>query len=77
MRKKTLGRTARIAAMLKAPKLTHLVRHPIKGTKDLLALRGAKSLMDTRGVKMTAAAVATAAMAVPLAVKALRNRSNS
>ena len=77
MKKKTLGRTARIAAMLKAPRLTHFLRHPIKGSKDLLALRGAKSLMEARGVKMTAAAVATAAMALPLAVKALRNRSNS
>jgi hypothetical protein len=76
MKKKTVGRVARIAATLKAPRLTHLVRHPIKGPKNLLALRGAKSLIMTRAAAITAAA-ATTALAVPLAVKAWRNNSSS
>jgi hypothetical protein len=77
MKKKTVGRMARVVAMVKAPKLTHFLRHPIKGTKNLLALRGAKSLLKTRGAKVTAATVATAAVAAPLAVKALKNDSDS
>ena len=77
MKKKMLGRVARFFAMVKAPKTTYLLRHPIKGTKNLLALRGAKSLMKTRGAKVTAAAVATTAVAAPLAVKALKSEEES
>ena len=70
---KTMGRFATLLGMIKAPKLTYLLRHPIKGPKNLLALRGAKSILKTRGAAVTAAAVATAAVATPLAVKALKH----
>lgn len=70
---KKLGRMAKFAAMVKAPRLTYLLRHPIKGPRNLLALRGAKSLLKTRGAAVTAAAVATTAVAVPLAVKAMKD----
>ena len=58
---------------VKAAKLRYLVRHPIKGSKNLLALRGAKSILKTRGAAVTAAAMATAAVATPLAVKAFKS----
>ncbi len=74
MKKKTLGRMAKLAATMKAPRLTYVLRHPIRGPRNLLALRGAKSLLKTRGAAVTAAAMATTAVAVPLAAWALRNR---
>lgn len=74
MKMKSLRRVARFVAFVKAPKLTHVLRHPIKGPRNLLALRGAKSLLKTRGAALTAAA-ATTALALPLAVKALKNDS--
>ena len=77
MKKKTLGRIAGLIATLKAPKVMHVLRHPIKGTRNLLALRGARSLLKTRGAAVTAAAVATTAIATPLAVKALKDKSDS
>lgn len=72
MKKKTLGRIAKYVAMVKAPRLTYVLRHPINGPRNLLALRGAKSLLKTRGAAVTAAALATTAVAVPLAVKAMK-----
>jgi hypothetical protein len=50
--------------------LKYLVRHPLKGTRNLLALRGAKSLVTKKGAAMTAA-VATTAVAVPVAMWAV------
>lgn len=73
MKKKTFGRIARYAAMVKAPRLTYVLRHPINGPRNLLALRGAKSLLKTRGAMVTAAALATTAVAVPLAMRAMRD----
>lgn len=73
---KIIERFATLVGMVKAPKLTYLLRHPIKGPKNLLALRGAKSILKSRGAAVTAAAVATAAVATPLAVKALKNDSD-
>jgi hypothetical protein len=70
MRKKTLGRVAMLVAFVKAPKATYLLRHPLRGPRNLLALRGAKSLLKSRGMAVTAAA-ATTAVAIPLAVKAV------
>ncbi len=69
MKMKNVGRMARLVGTLKAPKITHVLRHPIKGPKNLLALRGAKSLLKTRGAAMTAAAVTTM-VAAPLAIRA-------
>ncbi len=76
MKKQTMGRIAKLTAVFKAPKLWYLVRHPIKGPKNLLAWRGAKSLLKTRGAAVTAA-VTTAAVATPLAVKAMKSDSGS
>lgn len=73
MKKRTMGRIAKWALMAKAPRLTYLLRHPLKGPRNLLALRGAKSLLKTRGAALTAAAVATTAVAVPLAVMAKKD----
>ncbi|UCC26702.1 MAG: hypothetical protein JSU98_06245 [Gemmatimonadales bacterium] len=67
MKKKTMGRLLKVGLMMKAPKLTYLLRHPIRGPRNLLALRGAKSLLKTRGAAVTGAALATAAVALPLA----------
>lgn len=73
MKKKTLGRIAKLIGTVKAPKLTYLLRHPVKGPRNLLALRGAKDLLKTNRTALAAAAVAaTAAVAAPLTVKALR-----
>lgn len=56
---------------MKAPKTTYLVRHPVKGPKNLLALRGAKSLLKTKGAAIAAGVVAGAA-AIPLVLMANR-----
>jgi len=78
MKKKTLGRVAKFIGTVKAPKLTYFLRHPLKGPRNLLALRGAKSLLKTNSTAITAAAVAaTAVVAAPLTVKALRKGSGS
>lgn len=74
MKKKTLGRMAMLLAYMKAPKVTYLARHPLRGTRNLLAIRGAKSLLKSRGAVVTAA-VATTAVAVPLAVLAMTESS--
>lgn len=60
--KKALKTLAMTAAVVKAPKATYLLRHPLKGTRNLLMLRGARSLLGTR----KAAATAAAAIAVPV-----------
>lgn len=62
MKKKALKTLALTAAMVKAPKATYLLRHPLKGTRNFLMLRGAKSLLGTRKAAVTAAA----AVAVPV-----------
>lgn len=77
MKKATLARMAKVVGFFKAPKITYLLRHPIKGSRNLLALRGAKSLLKTKGAAVTAAAVATTAVAAPLAAKALNKSSES
>jgi hypothetical protein len=60
--KKTMKALATTVAVLKAPRATYLLRHPVKGTRNLLMLRGARSLLGTR----KAAATAAAAVAVPV-----------
>ena len=65
MKKKTLGRMAMLVAYVKAPKVTYLMRHPLRGTRNLLAIRGAKSLLKSRGA------------AVPLAVMARTGSSRN
>lgn len=63
-----LGKLTNLVGYAKSPKITYLVNHPIKGPKNLLALRGARSLMKTRGAALAAAGVALGAAAVPVAV---------
>ena len=76
MKRKTVGRLLKIGAFMKAPKLSYLLRHPIRGPRNLLALRGARSLLRTRGAALTGAALATAAVALPLAAVAARHGSD-
>lgn len=72
-KKKTVGRVAAVLAYVKAPKLTYLIRHPLRGTRNLLALRGAKSLLTSRPAVTTA--VAAGVVAAPLVAKALIRKS--
>lgn len=64
-----LKKIASLVGYTKAPRATYLLKHPVKGPKNLLALRGAKSLMKTRGAAI-AAGVAAGAAALPLALMA-------
>lgn len=43
-----LGKLANVIAYKKAPKATYVLKHPVKGTKALLAAKGAKSLVTGR-----------------------------
>ncbi len=54
---------------MKAPRATYLAKHPVKGPKNLLALRGARSMLKTKGAAVTAGIVAGAA-AIPMAILA-------
>ncbi len=61
-----LKKIATTFAFMKAPKTTYLFRNPKKGPKNLLALRGAKSLLKSNGAKVAAGLAA----AVPVALAA-------
>lgn len=52
--------------------MKYLLRHPVNGTRNLLALKGAKSMITPKRAAVTAA-VATTAVAVPLAVRAMKS----
>lgn len=56
--------------------MKYMLRHPIKGPRNLLALKGAKSMVTRRRAAVTAA-VATTAVAVPMAVRAMRGSGDS
>ena len=56
-------------------KASYLMRHPVRGPKNLLALRGIASLLKTRTAAITAG-VAAGAAAVPMALR-LRKKSGS
>lgn len=62
-----IGRIAKVIGYAKAPKATFMLRHPVKGTKTLLAVKGAKGLVTTR-----AGAALGAMVAVPLTLAAMR-----
>jgi len=51
----------------------YLIRNPVRGTKNLLALQGLRSLVMTKRAAVVAAAAVTTAVAVPLALRAARN----
>ncbi|MDZ7778514.1 MAG: hypothetical protein U5R14_01070 [Gemmatimonadota bacterium] len=56
--------------------LKYLLRHPFTGTRNLLALRGARSLVTRKSAAVTAAVAATA-VAVPLALRKGKNAEGS
>ena len=43
-----IGKIANMIGYTKAPKATYVLKHPVKGTKRLIAARGAKSLVTGR-----------------------------
>jgi hypothetical protein len=43
-----IGKLANLVAYKKAPKATYVLKHPVKGTKALLAAKGAKALVTGR-----------------------------
>jgi hypothetical protein len=65
------NKLARFVGYAKAPKATYMLRHPVKGAKALVAVKGARGLVTTR-----AGAVLGGMAAVPLAFFAMRGRGN-
>ena len=43
-----IGKLTNMLAYKKAPKATYIAKHPVKGTKALLAAKGSKSLLTGR-----------------------------
>jgi hypothetical protein len=43
-----IGKLANLLAYKKAPKATYVLKHPVKGTKLLLAAKGGKALVTGR-----------------------------
>lgn len=72
--KKAMKTLATAVAAVKAPKTTYVLRHPVKGTRNLLMLRGARSILGTRKAAVTAAA---AAVAVPVTAWLLGRTASS
>lgn len=67
-----LRKLATMVGYAKAPKATFVMRHPIQGTKALIAAKGAKKLARTR------AGVALGALvALPVAALAVRRMGHS
>lgn len=71
-----VGKLTSLLGYAKAPKTTYLLKHPIKGPKNLLALRGARSLLQDKGATIAAAAgLAVGAAAIPVAMRRRRKRT--
>lgn len=62
-----IGKLANLMAYKKAPKATYVLKHPVKGTKALVAAKGLKGLLTGK----TGAVVGTLA-AVPVGLWATR-----
>lgn len=62
-----IGKLANLIAYKKAPKATYVLKHPVKGTKALVAAKGLKALVTGK----TGAVLGTIA-AVPVGVWATR-----
>lgn len=58
---------ATIVGYVKAPRTTFILRHPVKGTKALVAARGIQSLVKSKA----GVAVGAVAAAVPVAAAAV------
>jgi hypothetical protein len=53
-----LGRIATLVGYSKAPRATFVMRHPVKGTRALVAAKGIKGLVTTRaGAALSAMAL--------------------
>ena len=65
-----IKKIATMVGYAKVPRATFVMKHPVKGTKALLAAKGLKGLVTTR-----AGAVLGAAVALPV-VLALASRGN-
>lgn len=65
-----LNKLATLTAFAKAPRATYMLRHPLRGTKRIIFLRGLRSMITPR-----AGATLGAAVAIPLAVRAVRSRN--
>jgi hypothetical protein len=50
----------------------YLFRHPLRGTRNLLALQGARSLVMTKRVAYATAIGVTTAVAIPLVIRAVK-----
>lgn len=62
-----IGKLTKLMAYKKAPKTTHVLRHPVKGTKQLVAAKGLKGIVTGR----TGAMLGTLA-AIPVGIWAAR-----
>lgn len=62
-----IGKIANLMAYKKAPKATYVLKHPVKGTKALLAAKAGKKLVTGR----TGAVLGTMA-AIPVGIWATR-----
>lgn len=67
-----LKRIATMVGYAKAPRATFVAKHPVKGTKALLAAKGARGLFTTR-----AGALIGAAIALPVGLLAARSMTGS
>ena len=70
-----IGKLTSLMGYAKAPKTTYLLKHPIKGPKNLLALRGARSLLEGKGAAIAGAGLAIGAAAIPLALRIKRRKA--
>lgn len=66
------SKIASLVGYTRVPAAKYMIRHPVKGTKALMAAKGAKGLVTTR-----AGAVLSGLLAVPLGLFFLRRRGNS
>nr|NIU79945.1 hypothetical protein [Gammaproteobacteria bacterium]NIY12844.1 hypothetical protein [Gemmatimonadota bacterium] len=53
-----IGKLTKLFAYKKAPKTTYVLRHPVKGSKALLAAKGGKALVTGRTGMVLGALVA-------------------
>lgn len=67
-----IGKLANVMAYKRAPKATYLLKHPVKGTKRMVAAKGLKGLVTGR----TGAMLGTLA-AIPVGIWAMRRATGS
>ncbi len=53
-----ITKLGKMVGYTRAPKATYMARHPVRGTRQLLAAKGAKGLVTTRPGAVLAAMVA-------------------